>query len=478
MKKIKYSRRLFGWVLGYSLLMMACVVVFQYLREKEYKVNELNARLQVINTYILNELHSGVPIDDITVNSYHSFRELRISIINESDGRIVYDNTLDSIPDSNHLQRREIAAAIRSGSGFSVRRVSSSTGETYFYSATADNAGRIVRTAVPYSVALSSLLQPDRSFIWVTGIITVLMCVIGFFATRRLGKTIARLSVFAENAEMGSQITDFKPFPHDELGEISNNIVRLYARLQQANIERDKEHSAALFEAQEKERIKKQLTNNINHELKTPVASIRVCIETLLEHDDIAPRKREEFLRRCLANTDRLSRLLADVALITRIDDGGTAIQTCSVDLQEIIDEVVEDALPLAQARDIKILNDVAAPIKMQGNASLLYSVFHNLVDNAIVHSGCTVVSIKVLSRNSEEITIEVADNGRGIEPEHLSRIFERFYRIDKGRSRASGGTGLGLSIVKNVIAFHGGSIEASLRVAGGLQFTINLPCS
>lgn len=121
----------------------------------------------------------------------------------------------------------------------------------------------------------------------VHGGVTVLMCIIGYFVTRRVGLHISRLRLFAEKAERGERIYDTEPFPHDELGDISNHIVRLYARLQQAITDRDREHRSALHEEQEKIRIKKQLTNNINHELKTPVAAMQVCLETLIDHPDL-----------------------------------------------------------------------------------------------------------------------------------------------------------------------------------------------
>ena len=144
-----------------------------------------------------------------------------------------------------------------------------------------------MRTAVPYSISLSALLKPDISFLWIMSIVTLAMCMLGYFATRRVGQHVTRLKKFADDVEKGTKISDTEPFPNDELGSISNNIVRLYARLQQANTEREREHKTALYEQREKERIKKQLTNNINHELKTPVASIKICVETLLAHPEM-----------------------------------------------------------------------------------------------------------------------------------------------------------------------------------------------
>ena len=409
---------------------------------------------------------------DIRLDDFKPFDDIRVSVISDK-GHIIYDNTLDSLPKTNHLDRQEIRDAVRHGAGYAVRRHSESTGNYYFYSAKKSDDGNIVRTAVPYSVSFRGLLQADYGFLWIMGIITMVMCVLGYFATRRVGLHIIRLNRFAENVENGAQISDTEPFPHDELGEISNHIVRLYVRLQQAVADRDSEHRAALHEQLEKERIKKQLTNNINHELKTPVASIRVSVETMLAHRNMSDEKQILFLQRCLTNTERLQRLLTDVSLLTRMDDGSASILKEQVNLTDIINDVVEDRQIIAATKGIRIENFVSHNVIMAGNASLLEAVFNNLIDNAIVYSGGTRIKIELISIDNDKVVIALSDNGCGVPPEHLPRLFERFYRIDKGRSRAAGGTGLGLSIVKNAVILHGGEISAETQCSGGLLFKI-----
>lgn len=482
--KITYSQRLFLWLLGYSILLVSCFISFQYYREKKFKADELNAQLQLINLHIFEDLADGIDALQISKSQLHPFDELRISVI-DNTGHVVYDNTLDTIPDANHLSREEIVQAFKSGSGYAVRRHSESTGENYFYSATLGQDGYVVRSAVPYTVSLTELLRADFNFLWIMGGATLIMCILGYFATHRLGLHILRLNRFAESAERGERIYDTEPFPQDELGAISNHIVRLYANLQQAYADRDCEHRAALHEQQEKERIKKQLTNNINHELKTPVASIQVCIETLLAHRNLTQEKREDFLRRCLANTDRLRHLLSDISLITRMDEAPSSVTREPLNMTNIIAEVVDDCTPMAASKGMEIMNEVTTPLFIKGNASLLSSVFRNLIDNAIAYSGGKKINIRSLpsdnpqssdSTENEKTVLILSDDGCGVPSKHLPLLFERFYRIDKGRSRATGGTGLGLSIVKNAILLHGGSISVENRPNGGLEFTISLP--
>lgn len=470
--RVSYPQRLFLWLLGYSLLLAGCFIAFQYKREKDFKAEEMNTRLQLINTYILTELEEGQDIRNISLADFHPFEDIRVSVM-RADGSVIYDNSMDSLPGTNHLDREEIKRALKSTSGYTVRRHSRSTGQYYFYSATKGNQGLIVRTAVPYSLSLSTLLRADYNFLWIMGIISLVMCILGYFATRRVGQHIMRLNEFAERVERGSRISDTEPFPNDELGAISNHIVRLYARLQQAYSDRDAEHKAALREQQEKELIKKELTNNINHELKTPLASVRICIETLIAHENMSEEKRITFLKRCLSNTDRLQRLLSDVSLITRMDDGRESIVKETVDLASIINNTVEEHQLIADNKGIVIENNVSGQLPMQGNGSLLEAVFNNLLDNAIAYSGGTYIKIEPVYVSEAKIVLTVEDNGAGVPAEHLPRLFERFYRIDKGRSRNAGGTGLGLSIVKNAVMLHGGNITVENKKSGGLLFKI-----
>lgn len=472
--KNSYRRTLFIWLAVYSLLMMGCVVAYQYHREKQFRIQELNTELQTINAQLSHGIsHHSHGADFGALNNVRSeFNNLRISII-DSNGHLIYDNALASLPPEKHISRRpEITEAMKHGSGYSIRRRSETDGEWYFYSAMKGPHGSIIRTAVPYGAPLQKFLQADFGFVWFMALLTLGMWVLAYILTRRLGQHISRLNDFAKRVERGDKISDIEPFAHDELGKISNHIVRLYARLQRAYADRDREHSAAIRESREKELIKKRLTNNINHELKTPVASIRVCLETLLARENLDPAKRREFLQRCMANTERMTKLLSDVSAITRMDDASETIERKPLNLADIIYDVYTDCEPAATTRGISINLSMPQSLPFIGNESLLYSVFHNLIDNAIAYSGCTDVWLAVYEL-PHGLSITLADNGTGVAPEHLPRLFERFYRVDTGRSRAAGGTGLGLAIVKNAVRLHGGSITVSNRIDSGLEFNI-----
>ena len=169
------------------------------------------------------------------------------------------------------------------------------------------------------------------------------MSIVGYFVTRRLGRNIERLNRFAAKAENGESFDEAEQFSNDELGSISNHIVRLYAQWQQTIKDRDLAHKASLRQEQEKIRIKRQLTNNINHELKTPVASIQVCLETLLSGINLSEEKRQELIERCYTHNERLRRLLGDVSLITRMEDGSQLISRDPVDINSIINEISDE---------------------------------------------------------------------------------------------------------------------------------------
>ena len=228
---------------------------------------------------------------------------------------------------------------------------------------------------------------------------------------------------------------------------------------------------------EEQARMKQQITQNIAHELKTPVSSIQGYLETILNNPDLPPEMLRKFIERSFAQSNRLTNLLQDISTLTRMTEAGQMIDVSDVDIAPMIHNIVTELALKLEERQMSV--DVNVPKKMiiQGNSSLLYSIFRNLMDNAIAYAGNgTHVNIVCYSEDEESYYFSFSDNGVGVAPQHLGRIFERFYRVDKGRSRKLGGTGLGLAIVKNAVLFHGGNINARPTGTGhGLEFIFTL---
>ena len=471
--RLSYHKRLFLMLLAFFWSIILCFIYFQYTREKQYKTDFLNAQLQLYNTTLLQTIESAPSFEEYVETHTLPFEDLRISIIS-LDGTVIYDNMLPIDSLDNHSLRPEVADALRNGQGYNIERLSASDGREYFYSATRGKEF-VVRTAIPQSDALKELLKTDWTFLGTMMSISFAMSILAYFSTRRLGKNIERLNRFAAKAEKGESFDEEEPFPNDELGSISNHIVRLYSQLQQTIKDRDIAHEAAMREEQEKIRIKRQLTNNINHELKTPVASIQVCLETLLSGIDLSEEKRQELIERCYTNNERLRRLLNEVSLITRMEDGSQLISKEPVTINNIINEIASELEIMPSDERLQLHVDFDELVIVEGNLSLIGSIFRNLTENAISYSGGKNIYITLTENNEQFCHICFEDDGCGVEEKQLSRLFERFYRVDKGRSRRMGGTGLGLAIVKHAVQFHGGTIAATNRPGGGLKFDFTL---
>ncbi len=227
----------------------------------------------------------------------------------------------------------------------------------------------------------------------------------------------------------------------------------------------------------EKTRLMKQeMTNNIAHELKTPVTSIRGYLETLIKQSEIDPEKRQFFLERAYSQIVRLSELIQDISFITRMEEASDLFEIENVHIQPLLKELKKDLSDkFAEHKidfDIKVDNSVV----VEGNRILLYSIFRNLADNTIAYGGDNLeMQITNYMEDDNYYYFSYYDSGNGIEEKHLSRIFERFYRVNEGRTRDTGGSGLGLSIVKNAVLFHKGEIVAKNRTEGGLEFLFTI---
>ena len=421
--KVLYHKRLFLFFLGFLWSIILCFIAFQYVREKQFKQEFLSAQLQLYNRNLVYQVDEGLSFEDYIDSHDKPFDHLRISVIS-LNGSVVYDNmiSLDSL--NNHRYRPEIEQAFKKGQGYHIGRQSESDGRLYFYSATKGNRA-IVRTAIPYSNDLKEMLKADWTFLVIMIFISLLVSALAYFASRQLGRTLEKLN--------------------------------------------------RLRDEEERNKLKRQLTNNINHELKIPVASIQVCLETLLSGIKLTETKKMELIERCYMNNARLRNLLQDVSLITRMEEGTHMMPKEPVLLNTIIDEISEELELVSDSEKMVLHSNFDQKVFVNGNLQLIGSIFRNLTENAIAYSGGRNIYINLLENDAYGCRISFEDDGRGVDPEKLPRLFERFYRIDKGRSRQVGGTGLGLSIVKHAVQFHGGSITASNRKGGGLRFDFTL---
>ena len=240
-----------------------------------------------------------------------------------------------------------------------------------------------------------------------------------------------------------------------------------YARRMDERITREQQ--------EQQNQMRRELTQNIAHELKTPVASILGYTDTIIDNPGISEKTRQQFILRTNAQARRLTALLQDISTLNKMDYAPQMLAKERVDISVMVADIVQESEQALTARQMTFRNCLPQDICIQGNWQLLYGIFRNLTDNAINYAGPKTTIELSAEQQADGWHFTFSDNGIGVPAEHLPRLFERFYRIDKGRSRDLGGTGLGLAIVKNAVVLHGGQITADINKEGGLCFRFSL---
>ena len=410
------------------MLFAASMTIYLMHREETHHADLLHVRLQTYNQEVI-DLHDScwhAPHDDV-----------RLTVLNLS-GDVLFEST-DSIEGQshkNHINREEVQLALHEGQGFAVIRSSETTGKDYFYSATRFG-NYIVRSAMPYDTELRQSLASDHHYLYAAILITLVLLGLFLYMTRRLN--------------------------HSE-----NDKLELETRLQLE---------------QEFNNYKRELSNNIAHELKTPVASIQGYLETILDarqNGSISEEQLSRFLERSYSQSQRLNALVQDISTLNHMTET-QVVEKSPIDVSKLVRDMLDEVALKLEIQHMTVWNELPRKLLIEGNQSMIYSIFRNLIDNAIAYAGqgskiyICLSSTPIKDKNATTYAFTFADDGAGIPEEHLTRIFERFYRVDKGRSRKLGGTGLGLAIVKNAILLHGGNITAKNRPEGGLQFDFTL---
>ncbi len=228
--------------------------------------------------------------------------------------------------------------------------------------------------------------------------------------------------------------------------------------------------------ARQSSKLKKQMTSNIAHELRTPVTSIRGYLETLIACPDMDPEKKQAFIEKAYNQTLRLSELISDMSLLSKMEERSSKLNKEEIDLYDIATEVFDEFEERIKAKGNAVENMLEPGTVLIANKTLVYTIIRNMVENSLKYAGDGItLHLECYSVIEKFCYLTYYDTGSGVPQEHLDKIFERFYRIEEGRTRDVGGSGLGLSIVRNAVKFHGGDIRAINRQWGGLQFFFSL---
>lgn len=383
--------------------------------------------------------------------------ERRVTLI-DSSGVVVGDSKFngDSLSHlQNHSNRPEVIEARQSGTGVS-RRLSPSRGDEELYVAVRAGNG-IARVSIA-TASVDQIFDSARRDIITAGIIALVgAMLIAFLFARNVSRPIIELRDVAHKLAA----RDFEDRPvtkaPGEVGELALSLHRLSSQLEGL------------------EKVRRDFVANVSHELRTPLTIVGGFAETLA-HDDPPASTRKEFAGMILENTLRMQRIVDDLLDLSRIESGGWIPKPADVNVTEVIGEVVSALEPSASAKGLAIRAYVPANAQFAyADRTAIRQILANLVENAIRHTAQGVIT--VFSEPDQKGTwVGVRDTGEGIAPEHLSRIFERFYRVDTGRSREHGGTGLGLSIVRHMTEAHRGRVRATSQLAEGTAIAAFFP--
>lgn len=227
------------------------------------------------------------------------------------------------------------------------------------------------------------------------------------------------------------------------------------------------------------ENIRRDFVANVSHELRTPITTIKGFSETLLDERGSNPEKLRRFLKIISRHADRMNYIIEDLLTLSRLQQTQNGEERYSrLNIQDVLDETLDFCLAGAEDRDIEIITEYPEDLYIRAVPVLISQAISNLVDNAIKNSDPGSKVKIIVTEDEESVYIEVIDRGRGIGEKHLPRIFERFYRVDRARSRREGGTGLGLAIVKHIAQVHGGRVEVESELGKGSKFTIIIPAA
>lgn len=449
------------------------ITIFYFVsHEKQRQMNNLQNRLLNVNNTVIDAYMRDVNLQE-TVDFIQLFTDnttlapLRITVY-DRNGVMIADNPAATINlyDADGNPNPDLAELIEKDDHNTVRNMIYGNDMSMICCKVSPDGEIYSLAALPYEGEVVVFLSIDP-MVWVVVLVLgLLTSVIAYFGVRAICHNVYTLRDFAD-AIAGDRVPeemDSWRFSRDELGDVSRNLLTLY---------RDKMRAE-----QEKFDHERLVSRNISHELKTPVGIIKGYIDTVLADKDMPDSTRQEFLTRIQQNTDRLASLISDISMVMRLSENELAGHLSVVDMHSLVANLAEDIAHGHIADGISFSYNLPEPCLVVAHPSLLTNVLLNLVYNTARHSGATAITFACEGTADGLTTFTFADNGRGVGEEHLSRLFDLFYRVDPGRARKNGGSGLGLPLVRKIITAMRGTIKVENVPTGGLKFTFTLPAA
>lgn len=400
----------------------------------------------------------------------------RLTIIAPA-GNVLADSEADPRRMQNHGDRPEVREALEGRTGYAIRR-SGTVGVNFLYVAAPVKAG-VARIAVPLREIDSQVALIRRKLLLYTSAAFLPAILLAAFFARFISRKLGSIIDYASRLASGDFAARLPFRGNDELGILGRQLNETGEKLQKMFEEQQREH----VELERVERVRKDFVINVSHELRTPLASIQGYTETLLDGAIDDKENNVRFLNIIRQNAERLGRLTGDLLTLSRIELKTQRFQFASYYLNSLLSECVDSIRPVSGKKDIAISLQLADPkVEVFCDSEAVHQIMSNLLDNAIKYTpeGRSIqVStrlIPAMAGSPEMAAITVQDNGIGIPADELPRLFERFYRVDKARSRELGGTGLGLAIVKHLVRAQGGEVTVESDFGRGTAFSFTLP--
>lgn len=458
-------------------LILISVMITSYLsfhlnmnRLETQKEGELLNYCELINKAIEEDLQHGLLIDyRYYADTFSEQISERVTFV-DVDGNILADSFVGEnyVDMENHKNREEIQEALDKGFGASSRS-SNTLGKEYLYVAVTllDDGEVILITRIAMEIDRFDLIGDfllDAS-LKSAGVGIAIAIVLSIIFSFWLIRPIKTLVEHARRISGGDYASRVELKTQDELQELGFTLNEMAEKLELAVAEMEKAES-----------IRREFVANVTHELKTPLTSIYGFVETLQDGADQNPEIRMKFLDIIAVETTRLKRLINDILVISDMESGRAINTDMDINVKEVIEEIVDFLHPVVMEKHIMVETTYAYEIYMGGNRDRFKQMMLNLIENAVKYSNENGKIRIDVGKREETVYITVEDDGIGIAQEHLPRLFERFYRVDKSRSQKAGGTGLGLAIVKHILVLFEGEINVESKEGEGTKFTVKLP--